>query len=262
MKRVYFEENANFKMRLKLLSVKRMTKYLLLMLATSVVFQTLCHAEFTGSITGTTEYIGYGYTKSNGEPALQANLDYQHASGLFLGVSVSSVDFGDHQFKDRSRVEIAPYLGGHFEFSDDWRFELQWLRYLYDDRIFGADADYNLFSATVHYQDLVSAQITVSDDVYQQDEMAVYYQLTGRYPLTDRVEFSSILGYSSTRDALEYNYLYWHAGLTWFHPYGAVDFRYVQSTFISETERANRTRWLFDPDKISARFVFSVSFGF
>ncbi len=227
-----------------------------------LLFQMQAYAEVSGSVTGATDYIEYGYTKSDGDPALQANLDYEHTSGLFLGVSVSSVDFGDHQFDSQSRAEIAPYLGWHFELSNDWRFELQWLRYLYDDRIFGAVADYNLFSATLNYQDLITASVSISDDLYQQDESTSYYQVTGRYPVTDSVEVSSGVGYSLTRDALEYDYLYWNAGFTWFHPYGSLDFRYVQSKFLREIELDDQSKWQFDPHEIDAKFVFTISFGF
>jgi uncharacterized protein (TIGR02001 family) len=234
----------------------------LLLQAATLLLTTQAEAELSGSITGTTDYIEYGYSKSDGDPAIQANLDYEHASGLFLGVSVSSIDFGDHQFEDRSRVEIAPYLGWHFELSQDWRFQFQWLRYLYDDRIFGGDVDYNMFSATVHYQDLITTTVSFSDDLYQQDEVAAYFQASGRYPLTDSIEASTRIGYSLTRGALEYDYLYWDAGFTWFHPYGSLDFRYVQSKFFREVELDRQSGWLFDPHEVDAKFVFTLSFGF
>ncbi|HFD12103.1 MAG TPA: hypothetical protein ENJ32_06515 [Crenotrichaceae bacterium] len=235
---------------------------ILLVVAVLSLFHPHVDAELSGSISGTTDYIGYGYTKSDGNPAIQANLDYEHTSGIFLGVSVSSVDFGDHQFGNRSRVEVAPYLGWHYELSPDWRFEIQWLRYLYDDRIFGAVADYNLFSTTLHYQDLVTARLSFSDDLYQQDETGIYYELSGRYPVSESIEFSTDVGYSQTRDALEYDYLYWDAGLTWFHPYGSLDFRYFQSKFFRERELDKKSKWLFDPHEIDAKFVFTISFGF
>ena len=230
--------------------------------AFSLLFLSQAKADLTGSITGTTDYIEYGYTKSDGDPAIQANSDYEHASGLFLGVSVSSVDFGDHQFDSRSRAEITPYLGWNFDFLEDWHLQLQWQRYLYDDRIFGADADYNLFSTTLHYRDLITTRIAVSDDLYQQDQAAAYFQMTGRYPVTESIEFSAGIGYSLTRDALEYDYLFWNSGFTWFHPYGSLDFRYVQSKFVREVELDHQSGWQFDPHEIDAKFVFTISFGF
>ena len=40
------------------------------------------HAEIHGTLTGTTNYVWRMYSKSNNEPAIQANLDYQHDLGL------------------------------------------------------------------------------------------------------------------------------------------------------------------------------------
>ncbi len=84
---------------------------LFLVLAVTLFGLSAAIAELSGSVTGITDYIEYGYTKSDSDPAIQANLDYEHTSGLFLGFSIFSVDFGDHQFDSRSRAEITPYLG-------------------------------------------------------------------------------------------------------------------------------------------------------
>jgi len=220
----------------------------------------LARAELSGSITGTTDYIGYGYSKSDGDPAIQTYLDYEHPSGLFLGVFTSSVNFSDRNRSDHSSVEITPYLGWHFELTQDWRAQVQWQRFLYDDKIFGTDADYNLFSSSFHYQDILSVTFAISDDLYQQDEIATYFQLSGRYPVTDSIEASTNVGYSLTKKSLEYDYVFWNAGFTWFHPYGSLDFRYVQSKFVNST--AENTLWPFDPHEIDAKFVFTISFGF
>jgi uncharacterized protein (TIGR02001 family) len=239
-----------------------MFRLILLVLVGIVLFYSQAEAELSGSITGTTDYIEYGYTKSDGGPAIQANLDYEHDSGLFLGVNVSSVNFSDRNFKNSSRVEFKPYLGWYYPFYDDWRFEFQAMRYLFDGRVFGGGVDYNLFSVSAHYQDLVSTRVLFSEDLYQQDETAVYFDISGRYPVTDSIEASAGIGYGLTREALEYDYLYWNAGFTWFHSFGSLDFRYVQSKFFREVQLDRQSGWLFDPHEIDAKFVFTISFGF
>ncbi|MCH9697713.1 MAG: TorF family putative porin [Gammaproteobacteria bacterium] len=238
--------------------IKPIILILLLYLVSLPAFAT----EFSGSVSFRTNYVEYGYTKSNNNPSGYANIDFEDNSGLFLGVSVSSIDFDDHQFNNHSSVEITPYLGWNFEFSDDWRAQFQWLRYLYDDKVFNADADYNLFSGSINYQGLITAQIAFSDNLFQQDEFGVYYQVSGQYPITRDLEFSAGIGYSMTRDALEYDYLYWDSGLTWYFPYGSLDFRYVQSEHYNEKSINHQSAWLFDPNEIDARFVFTVTLGY
>jgi len=233
-----------------------------LVFTVALLIHPLAQAELSGSISGTTDYIRYGYSLSDGGPAIQANLDYEHTSGLFLGVSVSSIDYSDRNRGDSSRVEIAPYLGWNFELSHDWRLDLQWQRYLYDDRVFGQVVDYNMWSFTANYLDLMTARVSLSDNVLQQNHIATFFDVFGRYPVTDSIETSAGIGYSLSREALEYDYLYWNAGVTWFHPYGSLDFRYVQSKYFRELSIHSGSGLLSNLHEVHAKFVFTISFGF
>ncbi len=105
---MYLSKNEIIKMRT---SIKNISTHLLQVLTFFLLTTSLCVAEFHGTIIGTTDYISRGYSKSDGHFAVQGNLDYEHASGLYLGFSLSTVDFGDTTFADRANVEIIPYLG-------------------------------------------------------------------------------------------------------------------------------------------------------
>ena len=50
-------------------------------------------SEFSGVATLTSEYIYRGLKMSNGDPALQMGLDYEHDTGLFVGVFVNQASF-------------------------------------------------------------------------------------------------------------------------------------------------------------------------
>lgn len=220
-------------------------------------------AEVRATLTAMSNYISRGYSKSDGKFSYLANIDYQHQSGLYLGSSAIYVDFGDSEFDDAARVEITPYLGWSFSLSDHWRLDGQWTRYLYDGTIFGLESDYNEFYLFLHYKDLLSAAVSVSEDYYQRGHAAANYELTGRYPVTDFLEFSSGAGYSLTKQVLDFDYLYWNAGLTFFYRFISLDFRYVDALHTSSSPIHAPTDPLdYYPDIINPSFVFSVSIGF
>jgi uncharacterized protein (TIGR02001 family) len=230
-----------------------------LLLAALMLYTSLGFAEINATVTAATDYVFRGYSKTHEDFAIQANLDYEHGSGLYLGTSVSNVDFGDNNFRNAASVEITPYLGWTFTLSDDFRLDLQWTRYLYDGDIYGNQSDYNEFYAFLHYRDLITARVAYSEDFYSQDRDSFDYELTGRYPITDTVEFSTGVGYSLTEDILEYDYLYWNAGLTYFMKHIAFDLRYLHAI---ETSTNEDTKWPYEAQISNPSLVFSVSVGF
>jgi uncharacterized protein (TIGR02001 family) len=222
-------------------------------------------AELRGTISATSNYIGRGYSKSNDEFAFQANIDYEHEKGGYIGTHVSNVNFGDNEFNNPARVEIRPYLGWSFGLSDDWRLDLQWMRYLYDGNIFGNASDYNEFYLLLHYRDLLSAAVSFSEDYYNLGKASANYEVTGRYPITDYLQISSVAGYSQTKTSLEYDYIYWNAGFTFFYKFVALDFRYVDACEVGaelehgEDEDAHP---YFEPILLKPSFLFTISLGF
>jgi len=218
----------------------------------------LSRAEFHGTLSSTNDYIWRGYSKTYGGFALQANLDYGFASGFYLGASISNVDFDDHEFNDRSHIEVIPYLGWSLNLVEDWRLDLQWSRYFYDGDIFGEQADYNEFYLLLHYRDLVTASVSFSEDFYHQGHASGEYGLTGRYSVTEAIEFSTSIGYSQVKHVLEYDYLHWNAGLTYYYKFIALDFRYQDAV---EATAPVRT-WAYDPEPLDPTFVVSFSIGF
>jgi uncharacterized protein (TIGR02001 family) len=227
------------------------------------------YADVHGTLTGTTNYVWRGYTKNQNDFAVQGNLDYEHPSGIYLGFSASTVNFGDRSirkknsaelaFPDSARAEFTPYLGYTHKLTDDWRVDVQWLRYLYDGKIFGRQADYNEFYLFLHYRDLLTLRASVSDDFYGQNKVTSDYELTARYPLTDYLEVSSGVGYSQVEKVLEYDYLYWNAGVTGRYKFVLADLRYMHAF---EATTADETTWKYNPDVLHATFVFSISVGF
>lgn len=226
-----------------------------------------CTAEFngklSGSITGATDYIWRGYTKSNGKPVVQGNIDYEFISGIFLGSSVSTISFADQGYEDRSTLEFRPYLGFAYQLSDDWRFNAAWTRYLYDGKIFGRSVDYNDFYIYSHFRDLVTLNLNFSENSYNQNHMSFNPEITSRYPVSDSIELSGTLGYNKQKKTLSYDYLYWNSGMTLhFSRHIGIDVRYYGGIYTSTTPHEMSTGWQFSPHVVDHRAVFSMTIGF
>ena len=225
----------------------------------------LVFAELHGTITGTTNYVSRMYSKSNGDPAIQGNIDYQHASGFYAGASVSSFNLGrsevneDKKFNNQARAEIVPYLGWTFKPADNWRMDVQYSRYFYDGKIFEYLGDYNEFYVFLHYKDLVSAQVSFIDDFYGMGKISYNYEITGRYPVTDFLEFSSTFGYAKTEHVLFADYPYWNVGFTARYKFLAFDLRYHDASEIYFTTQKSAPD---HPETLQSTLVFTISAGF
>ena len=237
----------------------------LCIIATILLSESNANAELHGTLTGTTNYIWRMYSKSNGDPAIQANLDYQHKSGFYVGSSVSSFNPGPSEevtslwFSDQARAEITPYIGWSFEVNDDWRFDLQYSRYLYTGKFYEFSGDYNEIYLFLHYKDLLTMQASATDDFYGMGDKAFFYEITGRYPITDYLEMSALFGYAQTSPVTTADYPYWNGGLTARYRFLAFDLRYHDARELYQNDRLQSPN---HPITIGATVVFSISAGF
>ncbi len=239
----------------------------LLLLILSLAYSIDCVAELTGkassSFTGATDYIWRGYSKSDGKPVVQANIDYEFKSGIYLGSFASTVNFADHGFENRSTAEFKPYLGFFYQLSEDWRFNTAWTRYIYDGKIFGQVADYNEFYLYSHFRDLLTVNFNVSENSYNQNNISFNSEIIGRYPITDAIQISSTFGYNDQRMVLRYDYLYWTSGVTvHFSRNIGIDVRYYGGSYGSSEKEASPSQWQFNPHVVDNRVVFSITVGF
>ena len=220
-------------------------------------------AEPHATLSLTTDNINRWFTKTNHNAAVQANVDYQHEQGFFLGSSVSNIDYGHKKYDKSAAVEIIPYLGWHVDLSKQWRANAQVSRYLFDGKMYGHNADYNEYYLFLHYKDLFTGRVSYADDYYHLGKYALDYELTGKYPLSDQFEFSTSFGYSQTKAALNADYLYWNAGITYFYNIFAIDLRYMDATETNAKENlVEKMRKKFDLPLLNTNIVLSISVGF
>lgn len=223
----------------------------------------ISHADLHGTLTLTTDNIGRWFSKSDHGPAIQANIDYQHHSGLFLGGSVSTIHYVTPEQSSTAQVEAIPYIGWTYKFTEQWRLDTQWSRYLFNGSLFNQQTDYDEFYLFLHYKDMFTGRVSASPDYYALGNYALDYELTGRYSITDSLEFSAGFGYAQTNAVLGSDYPYWNAGLSYYYKFIALDLRYRDATETNlNSAVAERMHERYNPPLISATCVFSVSMGF
>jgi len=101
------------------------TSLLLALLAVAGTAQ----AQFSATITGTTDYDFRGVSLSAKDPALQASLDYAFGeTGFYVGAWASNIDYGDDVDGD---IEVDLYAGYDGAINDDtsWTVGLTWYTY-------------------------------------------------------------------------------------------------------------------------------------
>lgn len=95
-------------------------------------------AEVTAQVTATSDYVWRGITQTLGGPALQAGVDYEHASGAYAGLWASNVDYFDESDPasnpaddDEARWELDYVAGIGHEFKAGWSVDIGVLYYTY-----------------------------------------------------------------------------------------------------------------------------------
>jgi uncharacterized protein (TIGR02001 family) len=116
----------------------------LALLATTISAGTALGADtpehsFTGNEGLYSQYIFRGLTQTDKRPAVQAGLDYAHASGFYAGLWGSNVSWiSDFSPGVSASLELDTYLGYKTTFGEDWTLDAGYLRYNYPGNYHGA----------------------------------------------------------------------------------------------------------------------------
>ena len=88
----------------------------------------VAHAQFSATVTATSDYDFRGVSLSAKNPALQASLDYELPNGFAIGVWGSNIDSGSDVDDD---IEVDYYLSYSAEINDDTSFNAGYTYYDY-----------------------------------------------------------------------------------------------------------------------------------
>lgn len=77
------------------------------------------HAEVSGSITLTSDYLFRGISQTDEQPALQGGVEWAHDSGFYVGTWGSSISWLSDSDPDiSSQIELDGYVGFRGDFGD------------------------------------------------------------------------------------------------------------------------------------------------
>lgn len=160
------------------------------------------HAEdsphhFAASVGVVSDYAFRGVSQNDENPAFQASVDYKHDSGFYAGAWGSAIDFGSDSDAD---AEIDTYIGYAWPLNDDWKADVQWVRYNYPDTNAGYEFDYNELIGKITWKEKLTGTIGYSNDVFNWGETGIYYNLSGTCDLPAEFKLNAGVGYYSLHD--------------------------------------------------------------
>ena len=142
---------------------------------------------FSASATLTSDYVFRGVSQSQEDWALQGELSFEHESGFYGGLWGSSVDFvaddASYLDEDGANLELDAYVGYSTELADKWVGDVQFLHYFYPGANAGVNYDYNELIGSVSYDEMITATIGYSNDIYNFGDDGLYVGLSGSYGL-------------------------------------------------------------------------------
>lgn len=167
-------------------------------------------SELSGSVTVTSEYIYRGLALSDGDPALQAGLDYAHDSGLFAGAWGSTIDLRSPA--SERDYELDFYAGYHHEFQAPFTATATLLRYTYPGREGLHDYDYTEFLLSASFLEHYAIEFGYTDDLYGYGVSSHHWELQFEWPFANAWVASAALGRNDLSDFGGPPYYYWNVG--------------------------------------------------
>lgn len=183
--------------------------------------------ELSGNVTLASEYIFRGQALSDGNPALQAGIDYEHNSGLFVGAWASTVDLVSPS--GRRDAELDYYVGWHFAGDSPWSGALSLMHYTYPGQTTSFDYDYTEALATVSWDGRYSLEFGYADEVYGFGVSARHIEMRIDWPLRNAWVISSGLGVNDLYKLGSSRYLYGDLGISARFSRVTVDLRWYDN---------------------------------
>lgn len=207
-------------------------------------------AALSGDVTLTSDYLFRGASQTQGRPALQVGLRYDHATGLYASAWTSNIDYGPgYEGIDR---EYDVVLGIAREFGA-LSLDVAHARYLYPGAAPDGALDYSEWLVTAGVGEHWSAVIGWSGDIFATGTPGSYLQLAYTHPLTDAVAFRAAVGEARFSDAL-LDYRHAELGASW-----SRGNRQARLTLHTSSDEAREN---FGSQAARSRVEASVSFGF
>ncbi|OOG26406.1 hypothetical protein B1C78_04875 [Thioalkalivibrio denitrificans] len=180
---------------------------------------TTAKAEVTFNAGVFSDYILWGTTASGNNAVVQGGIDYEDASGFYVGSWISTLGDGEGQ-------EVDLYLGYEFE-AGGLEFDVGYVYYYYPGL---DDADYGDIYASVGFGPVyasVNYAIHADDSDY---EGSTVYAIGGGFEIMPSISLDAELGYTEQKgeDGSD-KWTFWTIGLTKSTNMGDISITYAQT---------------------------------
>ena len=167
-------------------------------------------SDLSGVATLTSEYIYRGLKMSDGDPALQLGLDYEHDTGLFVGIWASTIDL--RSAMGNRDTELDYYAGYHYVSKSPITANVTLLRYSYPGRTGMHNYDYNEVLVGATWREQYSIELGYTSNFYGLDRIGRHWELRSEWPIANAWVIGAALGGNDMSDAGVSQYLHWDVG--------------------------------------------------
>ena len=174
--------------------------------------------SLSANVTLTSDYVYRGITQTNEDPALQGGFDYSHASGFYLGVWASSLEFNGGT-SDAPSIEIDIYGGMSGEFQNGLGWDVGALYYYYPEQNEDVDGDYDFlelygslsYTWDTEYQPTADIGVAYSPDFYGEEDTGIWVHGGLGFSIPDMIDPYVQVGYQDVEgdpsaDGFDYTY--------------------------------------------------------
>lgn len=172
-----------------------------------------------GSVGLTSDYLVRGVSRSDHEPALQADLHVNTSSGWLAGIFTSSVRIVPGGSRD---AEVGLFGGFAWNWNADWRSKALLTHYRYPWNNSGSAYNYNELSIDTSFREWLSISAVYSPDT---SRYVPYYGLLSvttksaevnlTAPAWHKFTMNAGIGYSHRAGPESAGYAYWSVGCTY-----------------------------------------------
>lgn len=174
-----------------------------------VAFTSNAAAELSVNISAVSNYYFRGLSETDDAVAIQGGIDFEHASGFYVGTWASNVDFGPDE---SASYEIDLYLGFADELDNGLGYDVGYIHYLYPDsdedlefgEIYG-ELGWEIVYGGVAYTAYVEDSDASSGDVYYYAGLDV--------PFMDVYSAGLLVGHVDPEDSDDSSYTHYTATL-------------------------------------------------
>lgn len=160
----------------------------------------------SGDVAFTSDYAFRGISQTEEAPALQGGLSLSDASGFYLSVWGSNVDF-----LTEGTLELDVMLGWSGAINDDWSTDVGIMRYGYPNTAIPGSNFWELYGS-LSYKDLTFG-LAYSDDYYANAGDFIYAYANYTYALTEAISLDLHVGQNEYDDSSA-SYLDWSVGVS------------------------------------------------